>query len=162
MGRPIIVDDGGSIRLKLVVPQGGNSKGEMDSLFTITGNSSDHDINGDVHDGPYNKVFIINPQANGNLNQVAYTKAKFEKILITSDLGLVVEFDRKGGGKYSKIKLNGNGFDPVLESKEHNGNRYYAISNAGRISGIDIIDSGGNPTQVPLQSNRLYTSIVIT
>ena len=159
-GAPIFIDDGGSIRIKLIT-QNTNSKGEMDSLFSVSNHKSDHDVKSSVH-GHYNKVFIINPLANGNLNQFSYTGSQFKRILIHGDLGVDVEFDKNPGGQNSKIRLSGNGFDPVLESKEHNRNRSYAVLNAGCISKIEIENSNGKVTQVPLDPDRLYTNIVIT
>ena len=164
MGRPIIVDDGGSFRIKLVVAQGSNSKGEMDSLFTISNHKSDHDVKSNVH-GSYDKVSIFDLEENGNLNQYSYAGTKFKRILIKGDLGVDVEFNKdpgQPGGQGAKIYLSGNGLDPILESREHDRNRSYNVSNAGRISEIEIEDSNKQTTQVPLAPDRLYTIIVIT
>lgn len=170
MGAPIFVDDGGSIRIKLVVTPGGGSKGEMDSLFSVASHRSNHPVHSSH--GQYDQVFIINPvitvvnnKSILNLNESSYADAQFQKITIHGDLGVDVVFDKdpgRAGGQGATIYLSGNGLDPILESKEHSRNRSYSVLNAGCISGIEIEDTSGVPTAVPLDPDRLYTSIIIT
>jgi hypothetical protein len=160
MGRPIIVDDGGSIRIKLALKDP-DSAGVMDSLFDLANRQSEHERTSPAQD-PYSKALILCLDEDGNLSPPNPVPSPFKRIKIIGDSSIDVEITKNPPGTKLNLKLIGNGIDPEIGSKQHNKKRSYVVSNAGRIVGIELEDNNGNTAPVSLPLNGLFTSVIIT
>lgn len=158
MGAPVMVDDGGSIRIKLALLDP-DSAGVMDSLFDVSGCESAHERNST---DPYTKALVFYLDEDGNLNPGPPVASLFKKVLIYGDVNINVEVERKAGGKKLKIRVFGNGVDPQIESRQHNNKRSYSVANAGRIIQVDIEDDNGVTNSINIPPTGIYTSVVIT
>lgn len=151
MGAPIFVDDGGSIRLKLV-SQNSNLNGEMESLLDVDNRGhSEHDIVSGY--GTYSEVLIFWLDATGDLKQTTPVVHPCNKVTITTDTNQQIEFKTN---PTNRISLDGG---PFLDSKQHNGKRSYTILNGGRITRIEV--QPGNISVEDLNRDFLYFAAVI-
>lgn len=141
MGAPVLVDDGGSIRIKQAKK---NAGGVMDSLFTIVeGPNSDepgmpanskwskHEI--DAPNNPkdyYSKASLFYVAEDGTPITDNLT---LNTIKVTTDFGLTVELKKIGAGEKLKLMISSEEAEPILESRQHKGKRSYVVVNGGRI-----------------------------
>jgi len=158
MGAPVMVDDGGSIRIKLALLDP-DSAGVMDSLFDVQSYESVHERNSD---DPYTKALVFYLDEDGNLSPGTPVASQFKRVLIHGDVNINVEVERKAAGKKLKIRVFGNGVDPQIESRQHNNKRSYSVTNAGRIMQVDIEDDSGDTNSIDIPPSGIYTSVVIT
>lgn len=159
MGRPVLVDDGGSIRVKLAL-EDPDSAGVMDSLFDVENHRSEHNRNCGPDDA-YGQVLIFCLDVNGNPVPGTPATVQFDKVTIRGDSNIDVEVSKNPPGTKLKIEVIGTGVDPVIESKQHNNKRSYTISNAGRIEEV-VVDDGTGVNNAPnIPATAIYTSVVI-
>ena len=150
MGAPVMVDDGGSIRIKLSKQY---AIGVMDSLFDVTMNQSEHEI-----DESYTKALILWLDKNGDLTTKNILNIK--RVVIITDLNLNVEMKKTGGGTKLKLKVSGNAPGPIFESKQHKKKRSYTVLNGGRIKKV-IVDVVGSTTTQNIPGTAIYASVVV-
>jgi hypothetical protein len=166
MGRPVIVDDGGSIQITWKQNRPiGRAAGKMDGLLDVREN----DVNPprkwisecEVHDPgqPYSQASIAwvrEDRASGTqqLNQ-------FQRILVSTDLSQNVEVTMVQGGKLN-IMLYSHDVEPIIESKYINKKRSYAVINGGRINRIEYDDQNGVNQEFIFPGPTVYMSVVIT
>lgn len=148
MARPVIVDDGGSIRIKLALDDP-NSAGVMDSLFEPGAN--EHEI-----DDSYTEALIFWLDKDGDLTQEDITN--FDTILISSDFDLDVEAKKTNGGSKLKLKVSSQAPGPIIESKQHKKKRSYSVVNGGRIKKIKV----DGTTIRTMNDTDIYACVVIT
>jgi hypothetical protein len=148
MGRPVIIDDGGSIRIRLAL-EDPDSAGVMDSLFEPGAN--EHEI-----DDSYTNALFFWLDKNGVLTPKNI--ANFDTILVSSDFGLDVEAKKSGAGSKLKLKVSGQSPGPIIESKQHKKKRSYNVVNGGRIKKISV----DGATFHTLNETDIYGCVVIT
>jgi hypothetical protein len=150
MGKPVIVDDGGSIRIRLAL-EGSDSVGEMDSL--LKPGTNEHE-----RDDSYTKALIFWLDKEGILSQQDI--ASFDTILISGDFGLDVEAKKINSASNPKLKLkvSSQTAEPIIESKQHKWKRSYNVVNGGRIKKIKV---DGSPV-LTLNDSDIYCCVVIT
>lgn len=163
MGEPVIIDDGGSTRIKRLLP--GNGIGEMDSLLDVDdlqspvgSRGSDHTVN-----DAFSSVLIVCQDKTG-----AFTLsfAAFTKVEVSSALNQQLSAEKVAGKL--KITVFSTVSDPIVESKQHKKKRRYVVSNSGPIEAVSVdgaivYDTRANGT-LPAGASRpiLYTSVVLT
>lgn len=146
MGRPIIVDDGGSIRIKLT-----DGDGEMDGLLK---RPPGHDIT--PHPSPYNKALIVWLLEDGTAGSAEINP--FQKIIISSNQGLNVEVKKQGVRLRIEVGSNTTPpVEPMIESKNINNKRNYTFLNGGRI--VRVNDGS---TDIPIPNSAVYAGVIIT
>lgn len=151
MARPIIVDDGGSVRIKLAL-QDSTLNGDMESLLDVNNNGhSDHGLASGY--GIYSEVIIYWIDAVGELKRTNPPVLPCNKVTVTTDTGVQVEFKT---GPANKISLDGR---PFLDSKKHGNQRSYTILNGGRINKIEV--QPGNMRVEDLNRDFVHFAAVI-
>ena len=162
MANPIVIDCGGSTRVKQILAAGGF--GNMPTLLDV------HDLNaavggavmpgtgplppgavGSQHraNGPFGNMSVVFQDANGIpfLVPVAFPNS----FVISSNLGQNVRGDfvpRLGGGSDLILTIFSTVSDPLVEAKQHRtdnpprkGRRRYVVSNAGPIKTVIVNDA---------------------
>jgi hypothetical protein len=162
MAEPVVIDDGGSTRIKRVLP--GNGVGEMDSLLNIknittTRRGSTHSVN-----DPFTTVMIVCQDKTGN--PFTLTVGFTGDVEVASALEQNV-LARVNGGNLD-LTVFSDRSEPIVEAKQHGGKRRYVVSNSGpietvKVNGTTVYDTrpGG---LLPAGASRpiLYTSIVLS
>jgi len=168
MGAPIIIDDGGSTRIRRVKE---DAIGEMDSLLTVDSDSgtpkSEHKL--DDPDG-FSQVLIVWQNKYGVPDSFTMP---FQKVEITSHFGQNVTLE-KSGNKLT-ITLSGTVMPPIVEARQHKKKRRYIVSNSGPIETVTVdgtlvydteADQPGSLTTLPagnqIKKPIVYTSVVLT
>ena|SRR5688572_10005934 len=165
MAEAIIVDDGGSTRIKRVMT--GTAVGAMDSLLDVDdlGNGtrgSDHTIN-----DSYSNLLIVIQDKFGKPFQI--TDASFTTVAISSGLNQEITAAKNGSSSLTLTVFSG-ASDPIVESKQHKKKRRYVVSNSGPIEKV-IVDGAivfnvrqGEPNVLPAGASKpiVYTSVVLT
>ena len=162
MAEPVIFDDGGSTRIKRVLP--GNGVGEMDSLLNVD------DLGGGVRGSLYkvndtfSQVLIVCQDKTGK--PFSSTHALNGPVEVISGLNQQVSAQMVSGDLL--LTVSSSASDPIVEAKQHKRKRRYVVSNSGpietvTINGAKVYDTGPNGT-LPAGANRpvLYTSVVLT
>lgn len=164
MGAPVLIDDGGSVRIKLA-KKDPDVAGAMDSLFDVkekhtvanpNRKGSEHEIS-DNRD-PYQKALVLWLDKDGAL-PANVTPVLFNSIQITCDFGQNILLTTSGGGSKLSIEVFSDLTDPIIESKQHFKKRSYNIVNAGRIRQVNV-DNGSTVYDIP--DNAIYASLVVT
>ena len=153
---PIIIDDGGSMRIKQLPP----ATKKMDSLL---------DTKRDSPEGKFTLMRIVFFDKDG-------TRFAKPDINLDNDDGFVVSAgngqtltgDVSHAGKRVDLELDGVS-DPIVEAKHNNNQRRYVVSNAGRIEKIEFRDAsaGTNVAKFDVsvagsdEENSVYTMIIL-
>lgn len=163
MSEPVIFDDGGSTRIKRVLP--GNGVGEMDSLLNVDDLSggargSTHKVN-----DTFTQVLIVCQDKTGQA--FSSTHALSGAVEVISGLNQQVSARMVSGDLL--LTISSSTSDPIVEAKQHKKKRRYVVSNSGpieevRINGTKVYDTRQNGTLLPGAAQRpvLYTSVVLT
>jgi hypothetical protein len=162
MADAVIVDDGGSTRIKRLM----NGIGEMDSLLDVDNLTTPAGARGSSHD--INKSYTGALIACQGDDGVPLTKAvgSFATIEVASEMDQGVLITRTG----SKLTITAFSAtsDPIIEAKQHKKKRRYIVANSGPILTVKVdgtlIYDVNDPSKLPTGTNRpvIYTSIVIT
>jgi hypothetical protein len=164
MADAVIVDDGGSTRIKRVLT--GSAVGAMDSLLDVDdrGNGtrgSDHTIN-----DSFSKLLIVIQDKFGKPFQI--NDSSFTTVEISS--GLAQEITAAKNGTSLTLTVFSGTSDPIVESKQHKKKRRYVVSNSGPIEKV-VVDGAvvfnvrqGETAVLPAGASKpiVYTSIVLT
>ena len=162
MADAVIIDDGGSTRIKRLM----NGVGEMDSLLDVDnlgtppgGRGSTHDIN-----KAYSQAVIACQGDDGLPFSMAI--GAFSTIEVASEMDQNVLITR------TSSKLTVTPFstvaDPIVEAKQHKKKRRYIVSNSGPILTVKVggtlVYDVNDASKLPAGVNRpvIYTSVVIT
>jgi hypothetical protein len=164
MADAVIVDDGGSTRIKRVMT--GSAVGAMDSLLDVDdlGNGtrgSDHTIN-----DTFTNLLVVIQDKFGKPFQI--NDSSFTTVEISSGLAQEIVADKSSGSLtvtvFSSIS------DPIVESKQHKKKRRYVVSNSGPIEKITVDGTivfnvrQGETNVLPSGATKpiVYTSVVLT
>jgi hypothetical protein len=168
MGSPVIVDDGGSTRIKRMSP---GIIGEMDKLLDVTRQA--HPVvrpgspwsEEEVVDN-FSQVRIVYQERDGASHEILIPA--FQKVQISShfDQNVILE---KAGNRL-KITLFSDVVEPMVESRQHDRKRRYIVSNSGAIEavtvdGVAVYDTGatgGATVPAGISKPVIYTSVVLT
>jgi hypothetical protein len=157
MADAVIVDDGGSTRIKRLLS---NGIGEMDSLLDVDDLTTPPNSRGSTHDinKQYNTAVIGCQDEQGTVVNVAINS--FSTIEISSQLDQSVFITK---GTKLTIMVFSKASDPIVEAKQHKKKRRYVVANSGpiqtvKVNGTKVYDVNNSPTG----RDVIYTSLVIT
>jgi hypothetical protein len=164
MADAVIVDDGGSTRIKRVMT--GSAVGAMDSLLDVDDlgdgtRGSDHTIS-----DSFTKLLIVIQDKFGKPFQI--NDSSFSSVEISS--GLAQEIIAEKNGTALTLTVFSGTSDPIVESKQHKKKRRYVVSNSGPIEKV-VVDGAivfnvrqGETNVLPAGAAKpiVYTSIVLT
>src|SRR5512145_50222 len=149
MAEAIIVDDGGSTRIKRVM--NGSAVGAMDSLLDVDDlepgkRGSKHKLN-----DTYTNLLIVIQDKFGK--PFTITESPFTTVEISSGLKQEIIAEKNATSLLLTVfsKIN----DPIVESKQHKKKRRYVVSNSGPIEKITVDGAivfnvrQGEPTVLP-------------
>jgi hypothetical protein len=162
MADAVIVDDGGSTRIKRLM----NGIGEMDKLLDVDNLTDPAGTRGssDSINKTYANLLIVCQDEDGAPKSQAITT--FTTIEVASELSQNVRLKKDAGGL--RITIFGTGSDPIVEAKQHKKRRRYIVSNSGPIQTITVdgtlVYDVTNTAKLPAGVNLpiIYTSLVIT
>jgi hypothetical protein len=161
---PVVIDDGGSTRIKRFFL--GDGIGEMDKLLDVDDLSDPANTRGssDTINSDYTKVLIVCQDKTGASFSMSF--AGFNNVVVASGLNQNV----KCTSLTNKLKITifSPGSDPIVESKQHKKKRRYVVSNSGPIERVlvngQIKYDTSDTTKLPdgAQKPIIYTSVVLT
>jgi hypothetical protein len=163
MADPVIIDDGGSTRIKRVLP--GNGVGEMDSLLNVKGlTPSPRRGSIETVKEPFTSVLIVCQDKTGSPFTLTFA--------LSSDVEISSALQQNVLAKINGVNLDLTVFsdtsEPIVEAKQHGGKRRYIVSNSGpietvKVNGALVLDTRPGGT-LPSGASRpiLYTSVVLT
>jgi len=167
MADTVIIDDGGSTRIKQRASVPGN--GHMDSLLEVTAPGGGVGPHSDASaTGLFNSITIVFLSPTG----VATMASGAAIPLATSDTFTVFsDNDQRVDGKIvaatavtpSKcdITIRGvAGTRPLVEAKHSGIQRRYVIANAGPIISVTV-NAAGAPQNFPTPANTIYTTVIL-
>jgi hypothetical protein len=157
MANPVIFDDGGSTRIKLILNGGG--AGVMDGLLdvdtttmqasqTVNRNYKQIQVSGIDHTGLPVPLLPVSNLALG------------DSFTIESDNGQTVTGTIGVGGHLTILVEGTAGNPPMMEAKQFKKKRRYIIANAGTILKVSGA-AGGVPFTITTAGN-LYTTVLVT
>jgi hypothetical protein len=164
MADTVIIDDGGSTRIKKVTTT--TAVGAMDSLLDVDDRGdgtrgSDHTIT-----DSYSHLRIVIQDKLGKPFQI--TDASFTSVAISSGLAQEITVDKDTASL--ALSVFSATTDPIVESKQHKKKRRYVVSNSGPIEKI-LVDGAivfnirqGETSVLPAGAAKpiVYTSVVVT
>jgi hypothetical protein len=163
MAEPVVIDDGGSTRIKRVLP--GNGVGEMDLLLNVKDlTPSPRRGSTDSVNDTFSQVLIVCQDKTGK--PFSLTVALSGDVDIASSLGQNVLAKMNGGSL--ALTIFSDKSDPIVEAKQHGGKRRYVVSNSGPIQTVTVNGTLVFDTRpggvLPQGASRpiLYTSVVLT
>jgi hypothetical protein len=160
MADAVIVDDGGSTRIKRLM----GGIGEMDSLLDVDALTSPTGARGSTHD--INKAYTTAAIACQDDSGSAFTVpiASFSTIEVSSQLNQSVMV-KKTSSKLT-ITIFSLTADPIVEAKQHKRKRRYVVSNSGPIETVKVdgtlVYDINNAATLPTSRSVIYTSLVVT
>jgi hypothetical protein len=168
MAEAIIVDDGGSTRIKRVMH--GQAVGAMDSLLDVDDLPDGTRGSGHTVNDSYTKLLIVIQDKDGKPFEI--NVPSFTTVTISSGLSQEIRLDKSSSAV--KITVFSSTSDPIVESKQHNKKRRYVVSNSGPIEKIVVGTAvkfnirKGEPQVLPSTTSGtatppiVYTSVVLT
>ena len=164
MADTVIIDDGGSTRIKKVTTT--TAVGAMDSLLDVVDrpdgtHGSDHTIT-----DSYSHLRIVIQDKLGKPFQI--TDASFTSVAISSGLDQDITVDKNTTSL--TLTVFSATSDPIIESKQHKKKRRYVVANSGPIEKI-LVDGTivfnirqGETSVLPTGAAKpiVYTSVVLT
>jgi hypothetical protein len=157
MADPIIVDDGGSTRLKRLIP---NGNGAMNGLLNVNKNSHPPESSDSVP-GPFSHIHVTTIDTTGRATDADYDLAANDSFAILSVNGQSAVGTIDGAGQLT-ITLQGQTNNaPQVEEIVFQNQLRYEVLNAGKIQQIIATQSGQSANfNVPGQS--IYTAVVVS
>ncbi len=158
MASPIIIDDGGSTRIKRLLTSG---FGAMDSLLDVDESlnppKSDTTVN-----GPFRQLKIAYIDKDGDPHKsVDSPLLPGDSFTVTSNNSqtVTVDIDANADGIIRLIGVGGN--VPLVEAKQFKKKRRYVVANAGPILVVDGVAGGVAFRMDAVTLKSIYTSVVI-
>jgi len=161
MADAVVIDDGGSTRIKRVLPGG---VGEMDSLLNVKSITTTRRGSTDSVSDSFTTVMIVCQDKTGN--PFTLTAA------LTGDVEVASALEQNVTARMNGVKLDLTVFsdksEPIVEAKQHGGKRRYVVSNSGPIETVSVNGTMVYDTRpgglLPPGASRpiLYTSVVLT
>ena len=157
MANPVIFDDGGSTRIKLLLAGGG--AGAMDGLLDVdsgTGESS-HIITKN-----YTTIQVSAINSTGVPVAMLATSPLGigDTFTITSENNQAVTGTIGAGGHLTITIIGSAANPPMMEAKQFQKKRRYVIANAGPIRSVSFTPSGGAVQMLPAGGN-VYTTVFV-
>jgi hypothetical protein len=162
MADAVIVDDGGSTRIKRLM----NGIGELDKLLDVDDLLDPAGTRGssDSINKAYSNLLIVCQDEDGAPKSQSF--ATFGTIEVVSELDQKVRLKKEVGGL--RITIFSSASDPIVEAKQHKKKRRYIVSNSGPIQKVTVdgtlVYDVNNLSKLPAGVNPpiIYTSLVIT
>jgi hypothetical protein len=160
MAQPVIVDDGGSTRIKQI--KGDDADGKLDDLLSPA--------HGDDAKGSFSKMTIRFFSKNGAPGgPIDADLDSGDAISIVSANKQQVSLDVGNNGRvFISLKATVDGVEPLVHGKQNGDQRRYVVSNAGSIEQVTI-KKGGVTTSVfnaadpnKAENGDVYTMVVLT
>jgi len=157
MADAVIVDDGGSTRIKQLPP----ATKRMDDLLSDKSDSPE---------GTFSKIKVVFLDSEG---AILATREKpldsDDTFLVASAHGQVLSGEMSHVGKKLTLTLSStNGAEPLVEAKQHKQQRRYIVSNAGAIEKVDFTENATGTetnlfdnTKMP-DKKSIYTMVILT
>ena len=163
MPGPVIIDDGGSMRIRRVE---GNLVGEMDELLYV--DSGSLESHPSIIKDNFSQVLIVWQNKDG---VPASHKPTFK-----NDVEVVCQFNQKirlkNAGGELQIKVIGGPMEPMVHAKQQNKKRSYVVSNSGPIEKVwvdnvleyDTVSgkAGNGPASIQIEKPIVFTSVVLS
>lgn len=159
MADAVIIDDGGSTRIKQLK---GTASGHMDDFL---------DKKKGHPDGDFSNIRVVALKADGSTlltrNQPLLKSDSFKIVSMNKQN---VEGEMENNGKTIHLSLTSDvpGVDPLVDSKQHQEQRRYVVSNAGPIQRVEFTVDGTGPiphlfdiTKAP-DKDSVYTMVILT
>jgi len=166
MAQPVLIDDGGSTRIKQL--KGGGITGRLDNLIEVdTSSAPAH--SSDVAVGPFSQVQIKCMDSGGTVTSLTATPIAMvedDTFKVHSGKhrleGRIVK--RTGTGTTAadcEITISGvSGTEPIVEARHNNGQRRYIISNAPPIGKVEV-NAAGAPQTFNVPGGTIYTVLIL-
>lgn len=164
MGEPVIIDDGGSTRIRQLM--GRKATGILDHLLEVkppTAPSAPKSAN-DTAPGPFTRIVIVFLDVAGAANKAT---RKPIPLVAGDSFECSSENDQRVRGKITKgldcdITILGTARNkPIVEAHQCGGQRRYIVSNAGAIQSVSVNAAGESQTfKVP--EGTIFTMVVLT
>ncbi len=152
MGRPVIIDDGGSIRIRL-----GHKPGDVGEMNTLLNVDSEYKKSVQQLGESYDEVRTFWLEEKNCA--VQSTPIYFQnEILISGDRGLEVKVEKIDSGKALEITVISSSAVPMIESKQHGMQRSYTVVNGGRIKQVEVDGNKRMTVTIPV----ILAGVVIT
>jgi hypothetical protein len=157
MGEPVIIDDGGSTRIKQI--KGPTATGKLDALL---------DNLKDTATGPFRKLTISCIDATGAAGPpTGATAATFPINMVNNDTFKIYSGDHRVEGRLvagddCDITVSGvNNTEPIIEARQSKGKgRRYIVSNSPTIDKVEVNAVG--PVQTfTVPAGTVYTMVIL-
>jgi len=162
MADAVIIDDGGSTRIKQL--QSATSSGKMDDFL---------DKKKGHPDGDFSNIRVVALKADGTTlltrNQPLLKSDAF-KIVSLNKQNVEGEMENNGKTIHLSLTSGAAGIEPLVESKQHQLQRRYIVSNAGPIQKVEFTENV--PSSPPVTSlfditkspdkDSVYTMVILT
>jgi hypothetical protein len=157
MPDPVIIDDGGSTRLKRLTDSGSAT---MNGLLNVDPHSRPPQSS-DSLPGPFNHIRVVTIDRGGTPTRKDYDLVAADKFTILSCNGQSAVGTIDVAGQLT-ITLEGETNNaPLVEAILSQNQLRYEVTNAGRIHQISVTLNGNNNTIDDLEQN-LYTTVVVS
>ena len=158
MANPVIFDDGGSTRIKRVVP---NGPGAMNSLLDVDFSVNPAQANDKV-DGPFTLIRLVSIDQTGTAaTAVDSALVTGDNFTIISDNGQRVTGTIDALGHCTITVVGSANNPPLMEAKQFKKRRRYIVANAGPIQSIDGVANGA-PFHFAAAAGSIYSTLVIS
>jgi hypothetical protein len=157
MADPVIVDDGGSTRIKRLT----NGVGAMNGLLDVDPNANPPQSTESVH-GPFSHITVVTIDESGTATQALDSDlVANDSFTISSanDQFTVGAVDHTGK---LTLSLQGTASNmPLVEARQFAKKRLYEVTNAGPIQQISGI-LNGLPANISVPGTNIYTAVVLS
>lgn len=171
MGRPIMIDDGGSIRINFAEEldtSGQELAGNMDGLrkvrriSTTRWEAEEQEVKG--HGGGNSYKFTKATFAWVTTDGIADKTdvPSFEMIEISTDNGQKVKLTRENTNNKLSIMVSSDSAEPIIESKSNKMTLGYVVVNGGRITQITLDNEGQIGGNMPIPPGAVYYGVIIS
>jgi hypothetical protein len=158
---PIIIDDGGSTRIKRHMQDGiGDLNGLLDVKPDVGGPAAGRPGSQDSAGAGYGTKLTMTCIKDDGTPSTPIRDVPFKSFRIESGRHRV-DGDLLADGKI-RITVSGpDGSEPVVEARQHSGRRRYIVSNSQRISKVTVEPaSGATDVTVNVSSEVIYTTVI--
>jgi hypothetical protein len=158
MASPVIFDDGGSTRIKRLIP---NGPGAMNALLDVDMTLNPAQSTETVA-GPFTKIRVVSIDHTGfAATPVDSALRSGDSFSIASENGQNVTGDIDGAGQCVITVLGSANNPPLMEAKQFKKRRRYIVANAGPIATIDAV-LNGVPVHFAAAAGTIYSTLVIS
>jgi hypothetical protein len=173
MAQPVLIDDGGSTRIKQLKGPGPDpTNGRLDNLIEVDTSSAPAKST-DFARGPFSQVQIVCMDSTGAVTSlivppIAMALNHTFKVHSGNHRleGRIVDRTTAtpdpGSATDCQITISGvSGTEPIVEARHNNGQRRYIISNAPPIGKVEV-NAAGPPKQFNVPGGIIYTVVILS